>query len=119
MRALKLAILAGLMVILAAPTSAKSDLIWGVNGHPFTAYPGIPFQQQLELVKDLGMKSYRVNISVPSQAPLLAKLVAAAKPLGIDLLPVFTPALHPTTANHEQHYDRGHRLAVARLSRSK
>ena len=119
MRALKLAILAGLMVILAAPTSAKSDLIWGVNGHPFTAYPGIPFQQQLELVKDLGMKSYRVNISVPSQAPLLAKLVAAAKPLGIEILPVFTPALNLKTESTEQLYDRAYRMAVALISQFK
>lgn len=119
MRVLQLALVAGLLTLLALPAPARSDLLWGVNGHPFTAYPGIPFQQQLELVKDLGMRSYRVNISVPSQAPMLAKLVAAAKPLGIDILPVFTPALNLKAESAEQLYSRAYKMAVALISQFK
>lgn len=119
MRVLQLALVAGLLTLLALPAPARSDLLWGVNGHPFTAYPGISHQQQLELVKDLGLRSYRVNISVPSQAPMLAKLVAAAKPLGIDILPVFTPALSLKAESAEQLYARAYKMAVALVSQFK
>ena len=117
MRVLQLALIAGLLAVL--PTSARSDLLWGVNGHPITAYPDIPYPQQLELVKDLGMRSYRVNISVPSQAPLLKKLVAFAKPLGIEILPVFTPALNLKAESTEQLYTRAYKMVVALVSQFK
>jgi hypothetical protein len=72
-------------------TRAQADILWGVNGHPFTAYPGIDFEQQLDYLKDLGMKSYRVNISNAASAPALGKLIAAAKSRDIEVLPVITP----------------------------
>lgn len=119
MRFPKLVLIAGLLLIATLPPSARADLLWGVNGHPFTAYPGIPYKQQLELVKELGMRSYRVNISVPSQAPMLAKLVSDAKPLGIEILPVLTPALNLKTETAEQLYSRAYRMAVALISQFK
>lgn len=35
-------------------TQAMAGITWGVNGHPITAYPGIPIADQLDLVSDLG-----------------------------------------------------------------
>jgi hypothetical protein len=94
-------------------------LLWGVNGHPIISYPDIPYPQQLQLVKDLGMRSYRVNITVPSQAELLKKLVAFAKPLGIEILPVFTPDLNLKALSAEQLYTRSYKMAVALVSQFK
>jgi len=82
-----------LVKLMSSP--AQADLIWGVNGHPFTAYPGIAFDQQLDFVKDLGMTSYRVNISSITQTSRLGRLIEFAKPRGIDILPVLTPGSHP------------------------
>lgn len=115
----RLAPVAGLVSLLALTSTARSDLLWGVNGHPFTAYPGIPYRQQLELVKDLGVRSYRVNISAPSQAPMLARLVAEAKPLGIDILPVVTPGLDLKAESAEQLYAKAYKMAVTLVSRFK
>lgn len=119
MRTLSLWATAGLLSILISATSARSDLMWGVNGHPFTAYPGIPYREQLELVRELGMRSYRVNISFPSQAPMLAKLVAEAKPLGIEILPVLTPGLNLKAESAEQLYDRAYKITTALISQFK
>lgn len=74
-----------------AAQPAAGDIIWGVNGHPVTAYPGVSPEDQLDLVKDLGMTSYRVNISFPDQAAILAPVVDAAKARGVAVLPVLTP----------------------------
>src|SRR5690606_32315796 len=115
----RLAPVAGLVSLLALTSTARSDLLWGVNGHPFTAYPGIPYRQQLELVKDLGVRSYRVNISAPSQAPMLARLVAEAKPLGIDILPVVPPGLDLKAESAEQLYAKAYKMAVTLVSRFK
>ncbi|TJW24877.1 MAG: hypothetical protein E5X59_40520, partial [Mesorhizobium sp.] len=73
--------------------SCAADLIWGVNGHPFNAYPGISIEQQLDYIRDLGMKSYRVNISSADSATKLAELVKAGKERGVQILPVITPEL--------------------------
>jgi hypothetical protein len=71
--------------------AATADFLWGVNGHPITAYPGVRIARQLDFIEDLGLKSYRVNISSEDNADDLAALVAAAKKRGIEMLPVITP----------------------------
>lgn len=119
MRTLRLWAVVSLVLLLTLSTSAQADLLWGVSGHPFTAYPGIPYRQQIELVKSLGMRSYRVNISFPSQAPMLAKLIAEAKPLGVDILPVLTPGLDLETESTDQLYDRAYKIATAIISQFK
>jgi hypothetical protein len=99
---------------LAAMTaSANADLLWGVNGHPFTAYPGIAIGQQLDYLKDLGMKSYRVNISGADSAPLLEALVKEGKARGIEILPVITPGgIDLAKDSTKDLYDKAHELAV-------
>lgn len=108
-----------LIVIKLVIPPAKADLIWGVNGHPFTAYPGVGFEDQLDYVRDLGMTSYRVNISSIMSAPALQKLVDIAKPRGIDILPVLTPSLSLEKSSPEDLYKWAHAFAVYLVSRFK
>jgi hypothetical protein len=104
--------------LLALPATA--DLLWGANGHPFTAYPGITIQSQLDYLKDLGMRSYRVNITTVSDSVRLGELIREGKARGIDILPVITPA----HANFEQDsaealYSKSFNLAVSLVSQFK
>ena len=72
---------------------APQGVLWGVNGHPLTAYPGILFESQVETVRRLGLRGYRVNVSSEAQAPALARLMAMAARSCIQVLPVLTPPL--------------------------
>ncbi|MFN3521611.1 MAG: hypothetical protein ACK4YQ_05140 [Phenylobacterium sp.] len=76
-----------LAAALSAPLTgaARGDLVWGVNGHPFTAYPGIPLEQQLDLTRDLGMTSYRVNGAGVAE---LDHILPLAEARGIAILPI-------------------------------
>ena len=95
-RALAIALRAAL-VFLAAPavgsSAARADLVWGVNGHPISSYPGISIETQLDHVRDLGMTSYRVDVSGTDNLPSLQRLVREAGARGITVLPVVTPDL--------------------------
>ncbi|WP_157017464.1 DUF4214 domain-containing protein [Mesorhizobium xinjiangense] len=95
---------------------ARAEIAWGVNGHPFTAYPGIDFERQLDYVRDLGMTSYRVNISDAGQAEALASLVEAGKARRVAILPVITPGnvdldKDDPDALYRKAYDLAHSLA--------
>ena len=93
--------------------AAWADLLWGVNGHPIVSYPGVSIGQQLDYLADLGMKSYRVNISQAKEASKLAALVKEGKIRGIDILPVITPGnIDLEKDSAEQLYGKAHALAV-------
>lgn len=78
----------------SADVSAPNDLIWGVCGHPVTAYPGISYQEQLELVASLGFSHYRINVREDGSPQHLEDMLAAANSWNITLLPVLVgPAL--------------------------
>jgi hypothetical protein len=100
-------------------TAAQADPIWGANGHPFSAYPGVSLDQQLGYMHDLGLKSYRVNISDLKSAPALAELVAKGKPLGIEILPVITPPLDLKTLPTEELRKKAYDLAFGLVSQFK
>lgn len=106
--------LAGLLGVTAA---WSADLQWGVNGHPFTAYPDISFEQQLDYVRDLGMTSYRVNVSSLDHMAGLAALVKQAKARGIDILPVITPDLDLDAETAGDLYAKSYAMAVTLVSR--
>jgi Domain of unknown function (DUF4214) len=95
-RPLAIALRAALL-FLAAPavgsSAARADLIWGVNGHPISSYPGISIETQLDHVRDLGLTSYRVDVSGTNNLPGLQRLVREASARGITVLPVVTPDL--------------------------
>lgn len=81
----------GLACLLGMTVPGNTEILWGANGHPFTAYPGISIERQLDYVEDIGLKSYRVNVPDAGRAPELKALVEAAKSRGITILPVITP----------------------------
>ena len=119
MRALRYGCLAALLAAAALPAAAQDlgrDLMWGVNGHPFTSYPGVSIEQQLEYIRDLGMTSYRVNVESAGAAPALARLARAAKERGIAILPVVTPKYDLDKAAAEDLYAKARQLAVALIS---
>lgn len=106
--------------LLALTVSAPAKIMWGANGHPFNAYPGISFARQLDYLADLGLKSYRVNISSVDEAPELAKLVKEAKARGIEILPVITPGnIDLDKESPAELYQKAFKLAVALGSRFK
>lgn len=106
--------------LLATTAAASADLLWGVNGHPFSAYPGIRIERQLEYVKDLGMKSYRVNIADADEADDLAALVSAGKKRGIEILPVITPGhIDLDKDSTSELYEKARALAAGLGSRFK
>lgn len=115
----RIAVLAILFSLKFISAPAQADLIWGVNGHPFTAYFGVSFKNQLSYIADLGMTSYRVNVSSITQAPALRKLVEQAEARGIDILPVLTPPLDLEKSSAEDLHKWAHAFAVYFVSRFK
>jgi hypothetical protein len=71
----------------------ESGFVWGANGHPFTAYPGVEFEHQLDFLRDIGLTSYRVNVRRIEDIPGLIELNKKAKARNIEILPTLTPAL--------------------------
>ncbi len=90
-------------------------MIWGVNGHPFTAYPDIAYEKQLDLVRELGMTQYRVA----ARSDGLNRLRPLAQQRGITLLPIIhaesgwenrgTDALYNESFNKARTISRAHR----------
>jgi hypothetical protein len=103
----------------SAQTKPTGDLMWGANGHPLVSYPGTTFEQQLDYLKELGMTSYRVDISRLDQAGRLARLVQLAKARGIEILPVVMPALDLDKLGADELYAKAHALATALVGRFK
>ncbi|MBZ9905238.1 DUF4214 domain-containing protein [Mesorhizobium sp. BR115XR7A] len=110
---------AAAVCLLATAAPACADLLWGINGHPVTAYPGIPIGRQLDFIKDLGLKSYRVNVTDEDDANVLAELVRAAKLRGIEILPVLTPAIDLDKYSADEIYAKSRTLAIALGTRFK
>lgn len=102
-----------LLLALLGARPAAADIVWGVNGHPINAYPGISFAAQFDLVQDLGARSYRVDISSPAAADKLAELVAEARKRGITILPVLTPDVDLKTMDVDALYKRTRTMAEA------
>lgn len=119
MSAPKIAFLTFLITNLIFSVPARSDLVWGANGHPLNSYPGMTIEQQLDYLHDLGMKSYRVDIVSAEKAAELAKLVKAGKIRGIEILPVITPDLDLKKEDASVLYKKAYDLAVTLVSRFK
>lgn len=99
------------VAIACLASQAVAEIQWGANGHPITAYPGIPIEDQLDLLSDLGMTSYRVNISFAAQAGHLERIIAAGRERGIEILPVLTPGGLERTDNTEVIYAKTYAFA--------
>ncbi|MEY9559321.1 DUF4214 domain-containing protein [Sinorhizobium fredii] len=107
--------------LLATTATASADTIWGVNGHPLVSYPGVTIEQQLDYIKDLGMKSYRVDVhnADAGTTELLAALVREGKERGIDILPVIAGEFELEKDSADDLYRKARDLAVALGSRFK
>lgn len=74
-----------------AQVSAHGDLIWGVNGHPVTAYPGISLDDQFSLVRDLGFTHYRVDLRGDGSPDYLDQILERAATWNISIIPILLP----------------------------
>ncbi|MEP9379958.1 glycosyl hydrolase [Aquabacter sp. CN5-332] len=101
----------------AAP--ARADLMWGINGHPVVSYPGVSIETQLDLVKDLGMKSYRVDLYSTDQMDALAKLIAAGKARGVEILPILIPHLDLEKLSEDEIHKQAYAMAETFVARFK
>lgn len=106
-------LLAVLLLLAFGLRPASAEIVWGVNGHPIASYPGVSFAEQLDLVKDLGARSYRVDISNLEAADKLAALVAEATSRGIKIVPVLTPAVDLKAMSESELYEQTRSLAKA------
>jgi uncharacterized protein DUF4214 len=102
-----------------ARSAPPAKIVWGANGHPFTAYGGVTYDEQLAFLADLGLKSYRVNISEMRSAAALDALITKAAPLGITILPVLTPSLDLDSLPPEKLRMEAQSFAKAMVSRFK
>lgn len=96
----------------SAQAAQSSRLIWGINGHPFTAYPGIPYETQLDLVASLGMTQYRVNTRGDGSVEGLERLLPLARARGITILPILYPDVDIENDSTERLYDASFKLAA-------
>ncbi len=105
-----------ILALLLGLTPPAAALEIGVNGHPFTAYPGISYEEQIDLVAGMGAASYRVNVSSLNHMAPLGQMVAAAKQRGVTILPVLTPELD-LNAEPVELYRNSRDFAIAFASR--
>lgn len=113
-RALLAAGLAGLAASVphaeAQGRRATRDLRWGVNGHPFTAYPGISYEAQLDLAVSLGFRHYRVNTREDGSMEGMDALLPLAAARGVTILPIIHPPANMDRDTPKTLYDSGYEL---------
>jgi len=94
----------------AAEGGTPSPIVWGVNGHPVVAYRSLPVEAQLDLVKALGFRSYRVDLYETAQKDALDELVEQGRRRGVTILPILIP--DPMKASDERDaYNAGFTIA--------
>ena len=106
-------LLAVLLLLAFGLRPAFAEIVWGVNGHPIVSYPGVSVTEQLDLIKNLGAQSYRVDIPNLEAADRLEALIAEARPRGIRIVPVVTPAVDLKTMSESELYEKTRTLAKA------
>lgn len=96
-------------------TIAPSTFYLGVNGHPLNqeAYATLSSEEQMQLLKSLGMNLYRVDFTVTGQGKIVPsqryeKLRAAANAAGITILPMLPDAKLDYDGTEETAYQQGY-----------
>jgi hypothetical protein len=84
-----------------------------VNGHPFTAYPGIDLEAQLDLLVKLGARQYRIDLRSDGSAENLERLLTLSEARGISVLPVIGPDVSFETDSAELIYYKSHAIGEA------
>lgn len=97
-----------------APSTTGKNLILGINGHPLNqvAYFKTPVSRQIDLLKDLNMSYYRVDVATDRFGNVISwkrfdPLVAATAARGIKLLPMLWLTDLDYTVNAASAYHRG------------
>jgi hypothetical protein len=67
-----------------------STVEWGLNGHPLVAHPSVSSEQQLQLVHQMCLTSYRVDVYDTSASSMsqLSTLISEGQALGVSTLSV-------------------------------
>ena len=93
------------------PGSSRAEPMWGVNGHPLTAYPGVSLTDQLDLLAGMGLRSYRVDVTAIGQIDHLRELIAAAKARHITVLPILLPPVDVKAQGEDTIYAQSRQFA--------
>ena len=101
----------GLALACLTPGSSRAEPMWGVNGHPLTAYPGISLTDQLDLLAGMGLRSYRVDVTAIGQIDRLRELIDAAKARHITVLPVLLPPVDLKAQGEDTIYAQSRQFA--------
>ncbi|MBL4674926.1 MAG: hypothetical protein JKY70_01765 [Mucilaginibacter sp.] len=101
----------------ASSAIAGSTLELGVVGHPLGDAPYIATSatKQIQLIKSMGMKWYRINVITQSDGTvtvpsLLQPLLDAASKGGVKILPMLHPRTMDITDDESESYARGWKL---------
>lgn len=89
----------------------ETDFYWGVNGHPFSAYPGIRLHEQIDAAAELGARYYRVNLRRSTPTNRLQHLVAEGAREDVRILPILMPPLPLSDNDPETLYEASYEFA--------
>lgn len=92
-------------------------MVWGVNGHPFTAYPDISWGRQLDDTLRLGMRYYRINTRGDGSHEYMDILVPMAQARGMVIVPMIQPDVDWERDTPELIYERAFTLGRAMATR--
>ena len=105
------------LVAVPAGPAAAGGFLWGVNGHPLVSYPGISGAAQIDLVADLGLGAYRVDVTDLGQLDALSGLVGIGQARNVEILPVLLPPLDLKAMAPEDLYRDAYAFAEAVVKR--
>lgn len=106
---------------MAAQTKASSAFSLGVNGHPLgpISYTSVPAKEQINLLKKLGMTSYRIDVLTVEKTGkmrthyLYEPLKKAADAAGVTLVPMLYSQGLDLKMTMSQAYNQGRKVAEA------
>lgn len=86
-------------------------MIWGVNGHPFTAYPNIAYARQLDDVERLGLRFYRANTQGDGSTAGIDRMLPLIEARGMTLVPMISIDVDWERDTPQEIYRRAFELA--------
>jgi hypothetical protein len=94
-----------------AQAQSINNIRWGVNGHPVQGgpYTRISYTEQMNILRDAGLRSYRMDLydASPASINTLTQVVAAARPAGIQIIPALI--IFDRNLDENGNYQRGFR----------
>ncbi len=109
--------LACVAALVSCVPAEADEIVWGVNGHPLVSYPGVTFEEQLDYVVDLGLKSYRVDVNSLDKLDGLDRLLGLAEARGVEILPVLVPPVSLKEDSAKALYDQAYKFGYTTAKR--